>query len=292
MVARRRRRQSDPARKGKPAPEPRLLAAWQRAILWGMWMGILYLLWQNTSGEGFTFKEFVAMGVGVGVTVWLCRHPAGRPKVYIEEAGEMRGTFESRVNWAMVIFSAHITLLGVGVAGKIVYDLSYGLTTVGGIFEDFAMFFIESVKIALSGGTSGDVTHTKLYTLIIALPVGPLMLYFFLLPWKNAGLPFRVYSGNVVEVRDHGVWKPLDELRHPTVKADAFNIEFSGSDEGVTPVKLPQCRVFSVDLGTRVDARVIAEFFRKRLEHQGYVIEDAGLPDKRAAWVAHAPATG
>ncbi len=249
----------------------RLLATWQRSVLWGMWLGILCLLWRNTSGSGFTFMEFIALAGGTALTVWMCRHPMGGLKEHVEEPSQMRGCFESRVNWAMVIFSAHIFLLGVGVAGKMIYDLRHGLTTIGGIFEDFGMFFIESMKIALSGGTSGDVTHTRLYTLIIALPVGAFLLWYNLHPWLHRGLRFRVGPSGMVEVNKGDLWLPLNPAEYHEVAADTFNIVFKSS-EGVEALVLPQGRVFSVDKGTRVKARVAAAFFREWLASRGFDI--------------------
>jgi len=258
-----------------------------------MWLSVLALLWQNTSGEGFTFVEFLAMAVGTGVTVWMCKHPMGKPKVYIDEPAQMRGRFESRTNWALVILAAHITLLGVGVAGKIVYDLNHGLTTVGGIFEDFAMFFIESLKIALSGGAEGDVTHTKLYTLIVALPIGPFMLMIVLMPWTHRGVPFRVEPGDVLEARRDGKWQILNEHEFPQVVANAINIDFytDASDEKPT-ASLPLSRVYSCELGTRVKGQVIAEYFRLRLEKLGYTVKPRdGARSMLENWVAMRDAT-
>jgi hypothetical protein len=278
----------------KPDEQPKLLAIWQRFFLWAMWLAILALLWRNTSGEGFTFLEFLAMAAGTGITVWMCKHPTGRPKVYIVEAAEMRGRFESRTNWALVILAAHITLLGIAVAGKIVYDLSHGLTTVGGIFEDIAMFFLESLKITLSRGTAGDVTNTKLYTLIVALPIGPLMLMVVLVPWTHRGVPFRVEPGDLVEVRRDGKWQMLNVRDFPRVVANALNISFYADDESEEPVlQLPLSRVYSAELGTRVKAPVIAGYFRLRLEKEGYSVKPReGRPTTHESWVAQRPASG
>jgi hypothetical protein len=272
---------------------PKLLATWQRSFLWGMWLGVLALLWQNTSGEGFTFVEFLAMAAATGITVWICKHPMGRPKVYIDTPAEMRGRFESRTNWALVILAAHITLLGIGVAGKIVYDLNHGLTTVGGIFEDIAMFFLECLKIALSGGAEGDVTHTKLYTLIIALPIGPFMLMLVLVPWTYRGVPFRVEPGDILEVRRDGKWQILNEHEFPHVVANAINIDFYANANDVKPaLSLPLSRVYSCELGTRVKARVIAEYFRLRLERLGYSVKAReGRSSTAENWVAQRAAT-
>jgi hypothetical protein len=253
-----------------------------------MWLAILVLLWQNTSGEGFTFIEFLAMAAGTGITVWICKHPMGKPTVYIEEASQMLGRFESRTNWALVILAAHITLLGIGVTGKIVYDLSHRLTTVGGIFEDIAMFFLESLKILLSSGTSGDVTHTKLYTLIVALPIGPIMLMVVLVPWMHRGLPFRVEPRDMLEVRCDGKWQLLNEREFPHVVANALNINFyaDAADDAPT-LSLPLSRVYSCELGTRVKAAVIAEYFRLRLEQLGYSVKPReGRSSMVENWVA------
>lgn len=267
---------------------PKLLATWQRSFLWAMWLAVLALLWQNTSGEGFTLVEFLAMAAATGTTVWICKHPMGRPKVYIENPADMRGHFESRTNWALVILAAHITLLGIGVAGKIVCDLNHGLTTVGGIFEDIAMFFIESLKIALSGGASGDVTHTKLYTLIIALPIGPFMLMMVLVPWTYRGVPFRIEPGDILEVRRDGKWQILDEHEFSQVVADAITIDFYADAGDKTPaLSLPLSRVYSCELRTRVKARVIAGYFRLRLEKRGYALKPReGRSSMAESWVA------
>jgi hypothetical protein len=272
---------------------PKLLATWQRSFLWAMWLAVLALLWQNTSGEGFTFVEFVAMVAATGITVWICKHPMGRPRVYIEEAAQMRGRFESRTNWALVILAAHLTLLGIAVAGKIVYDLNHGLTTVGGIFEDIAMFFLEWLKIILSGGTSGDVTHTKLYTLIIALPIGPFMLMMVLVPWTYRGVPFRVEPGDILEVRRDGKWQILSEHEFRKAVADAITIDFYADAADKTPaLSLPLSRVYSCELGTRVKARVIAGYFRLRLEKSGYAVKPReGRSSTAESWVAQRDAS-
>lgn len=253
-----------------------------------MWLAILVLLWQNTSGEGFTFKEFLAMAAGVGITVWNCKHPVGRPKIYITAAEEMRGRFESRTNWGLVILAAHITLLGIAVAGKIVYDLTHGLISVGGIFEDIAMFFLEWLKILLSAGTAGDVTSTRLYALIVALPIGPLMLFFVLVPWIFRGIPFRVEPGDFVEVRRDGKWQLLNEHEFSAVVADAINIGFYENESDAAPtVNLPMSRVYSSELGTRVKGSVIAEYFRLRLEKAGYSVQPRkGTASMRESWTA------
>lgn len=279
--------------KDASASVPKILASWQRALLWGTWAGVVAVLWQNTHNTAMGFREFCALAAGIAITVWTCKHPKGIKKVIIEVPSEMRGRFESRTNWPVVLLAAFCSLVGLSMCIILTRDSRNGLTSFGGVLEDFAMVFVISLEIALSGGTSGDVTDTKLYILIFMLPIGLLWVFLALVPWMFRGMPFRVEPGGLVEVRRDGRWQLLHAEEFPVVVADGINVEFRESRNGAAVIRLPQGRVYCAELGTPVKETVIATFFKEWLEKRGFTIEpwEPGASMHRK-WVARRTGSG
>jgi hypothetical protein len=265
---------------------PQRLADWQRSSLWMVWLAVLALLIAGTDKESLSLAEFGAIVAGIAITVWNCRNPRGGPKKLIEESSEVRGEFVSRANWALVLVGAGLTLGGLAGGMKIIHDVSHGLTTIGGVFEDMALFVLEWIKERLSGGTEGDVTHTKMYTLILLLPIGLLMLLFLSPPLFFRGMRFRVEDDGTIQFRDCGVWKPLGLEDYSEAAAGAFTIEFKRAGEATAAVVLPQARVFSAERGTRVEGKVLAAFFRERLEASGFAVESKDSKETPSHWRA------
>ncbi|HSI65721.1 MAG TPA: hypothetical protein VLE43_21525, partial [Candidatus Saccharimonadia bacterium] len=116
----------------------------------------------------------------------------------------------------------------------------------------------------------------------------PFMLMIVLVPWTHRGVPFRVEPGDVLEVRRDGRWQILNVHEFPLVVANALNIGFYANADDDKPVlQLPLSRVYSCELGTRVKAPVIAEYFRLRLEKAGYAVKPRqGRPTMHENWVA------
>lgn len=251
---------------------PRLLAGWQRAMIWILWLVFFGLCIASSDRGKFSFREFLTLAAAVAVTFWCLNNPLGIDRVEITSPASMRGEFRSRTNWELVLLGAALLLVGVAATCKILHDLRYGLTTVVGVFADFALFFLEMFLEQVTRGTEGDVTESKLYILIVFLPIGLLVLWYNLLPLIYRGRPFAVSADGQLSVWLGGSWQPLRLADYRRISADGVTIQFSEPTRGKPVLTLPQERVFSRTLGTRVNARVLADFFRQRLENAGFQV--------------------
>ncbi len=250
--------------------QTRLLAAWQRGLIWVVWLGFFALCISNSDRGELSSREFVALLVAGALTIWCVINPLGIDKVQITDPNALRGEFRSRTNWALVLLGAAMSLVGIAAVFKIGHDLFYGFTTVIGIFEDFGLFFLELFLERISRGTDGDVTKSRLYILMVLLPVGLLLLWFNLLPWMFRGAAFRISDDGQMSFWLGGQWQPLRPAHYRRVTADGISIEFTDPINAQARVTLPQGRVFSMTLGTRVSDVVLADFFRRRLEKAGF----------------------
>src|SRR5262245_21524352 len=95
---------------------PRLLTAWQRALVWASWLLWVWMMWRNSANVSMGGAEWLSLLAAVAVTVICKRRPLGPAAVFIEKPEEMRGEFESRTNWALVLIGAAILLGGVASA--------------------------------------------------------------------------------------------------------------------------------------------------------------------------------
>jgi hypothetical protein len=265
---------------------PQRLADWQRRSLWIVWLAVLALLIAGTDTGSLSFAEFAAIVAAIAITVWNCRNPRGGPKKFIDQPADLRGEFESRTNWPLVFLALGVTLGGLAGGMKIIHDVSSGLTTIGGVFEDMAMFFLEWFKERLSSGVHGDVTTTKMYTLVLILPIGLLMLLVLSPPFLFRGTRFRIDDNGSIHFHHRGEWNPLHLEDYVEATADAFTIEFKRAGDPTPSVIFPQARVFSVQRGTRVEGKVLAAFFRERLEADGYTLEPSDPTETPSHWRA------
>lgn len=274
------------ARKPPGMNGPRLLAGWQRVLLWAVWLGFLIIVWNNSKYGALGWTEAGVLVAAIAFTVWCCRYRYGKPKVVIREPARMIGEFASRPSWPWLVLSAFVTLAGLAMTIKVTRDLHYGLTTISGVFVDFVDFFYEWWVELASRGRHGDVTHTRLYILVFLLPIGLCMLWYNLLPMIYRGRAFRIRGNNSVEVNHLGDWVPLNVRDSVTVAADGFAITFKDA-RGSATVTLPQWRVYSRDYDTPVAQHVIAAFFRQQLEANGFRVETREPGRKlETAWVA------
>lgn len=272
-MARQSSKKSRRAARREDERAPQRLADWQRWLLWIVWLAVLALLIAGTDTGSMSLAEFAAIVGGIAITVWNCRNPRGGPKKFIQKPEDLRGEFESRTNWALVLVGIGITLGGLAGGMKIIQDVSSGLTTIGGVFEDMALFFLEWIKELITKGVEGDVTHTKMYTLVLLLPIGLLMLLFLAPPFLFRGVRFRIDDDGSIHFLHRGEWSLLNPDHYAEAVADAITIEFKRAGEPTSAVVLPQARVFSLQRGTRVEGKVLAAFFRERLESLGYTLD-------------------
>src|SRR5262245_30915188 len=112
-----------------------------------------------------------------------------------------------------------------------------------------------------------------MYALMILLPIGLLMLWFNLLPVLWRGQAFRIEADGSLRVWRAGVWVAVNPKDYAIATADGITIEFRDGDNGLPPVVLPQRRVYSGDLGTRVAARVLGAAMRQRVSAAGMTVE-------------------
>jgi hypothetical protein len=263
---------------------PRLLAGWQRVLLWAVWLGVVAVLWAHTDDGSLRWTEVGVLAAAVAVTVLISRHAAGGPKVVVKDPAQLAGPFASRPSWPWILGSAGVTLGGLAGAVRIGHDLATGFATVGDVVSDIGVFILEWFKERASSGLAGDVTHTRMYALVALLPIGLLMLWYNLLPVLWRGQRFRVEPDGSLRVRQSAAWATVNPRDYATVVADGVTIEFRDGDRGLPAVVLPQRRVYSGDLGTRVEAHVLGSAVRRRVEAAGLRVEapTAG----HTAWVA------
>lgn len=258
--------------RGRENPK-RILAGWQKAVLWAAWLGVIALIIKNTDSDSLGGPEFLAIIVATAITVFTCKNPKGPANIVIRKSDEVRGVFESRTNWPMVLLAGALTLFGLAMTVKLSQDLSSGRATWKDVLDDIAHFFIEEIIQRISGGTSGDVTNTKLYIMAILLPIGLLMIWFTLSPFLHRGRRYRVEEDGGIKVQDGSGWNPLELIEYKSVEADGVDVSFFKDDQKSPTVTLPIGRVYSRDLGTRVETKVLVKFFRDQLEACGFAVE-------------------
>jgi hypothetical protein len=268
------------------ASAPRVLAGWQRALLWAVWLGFVVVLWNNSQYGALGWTEAGVLAGAIAITVWCSWHRFGKPRIIIREPAQMVGEFASRVSWPWLLFSVFVMLGGVAMTIKVTRDLHYGFTTISGVVVDIIDFFYEWWLEIASRGRHGDVTHTRLYILIVLLPIGLGMLWYNLLPILYRGRAFRVEERGSLQFNRRGDWVATNVRDFASASADGFTITFKdASDKSL--LTLPQWRVYSREHDTPVAQHVIAAFFRKHLESNSFHVETRESGRKlETAWIA------
>jgi hypothetical protein len=280
------RKQHAKSERPPAATGPRLLAGWQRALLWAVWLGFVVVLWNNSQYGAFGWTEAGVLAGAIAITVWCSWNRFGKPKVIIREPAQMVGEFASRPSLPWLLFSGFVMLGGIAMTIKVTRDLHYGYTTISGVFMDVVDFLYEWWLEAASRGRHGDVTHTRLYILSVLLPIGLCMLWYNLLPILYRGRAFRVGERGLLQVNRGGNWEPINMRDFASVTANGFRVAFKDASDK-TLLKLPQWRVFSREHDTPVAQHVIAAFFRKQMESNGFHVETREPGQKLEwAWVA------
>lgn len=264
---------------GPKVTAERRLTGWQRGLRWAAWLTFLGLAVLNSQQTSFGALEFLALAVAVGVSIWCMAKPLGGPKVTLTHPGHLRGEFESRTSWGLVLFGVVLTVGGVAAGGAIVYDVATGRASVPDVLRDMAVFaegwFVE---IFTRGAVDAELENTHAYALVFLLIAGVPLLLINLGPFVNRGTRWRVEAdGSVSILADGGGWQPLTEFSYQRVSADGSVIEFTPGPGG-TPLVLPQRRVFSVEHDARLPAALSAEFFRARLASCGFHLTHADAP--------------
>lgn len=266
---------------------PHLLAPWQRALLWLVWLGAFVVVWLNTDRDSLGLKEVAALAAAIGVTVWVKWHPAGGPAVEITDPNDLRGEFVSRPSWAWLLVGVWLCLGGIAFGVRLVRDLSSGLATPYDVLVDVVRFFTEWITERLSGGVHGDVTNTRLYVMVVLLPMG-LMILLFQLPallWR--GRRFRVDDDGSLHAFVGGTWEPLRVKAYGRIVGDGITIDFREEASGRPDVSLPQMRVYSALRGTRVSPRVLAGLIRQKAAAAGMEVAPSLVKgETRAAFTA------
>jgi hypothetical protein len=265
-----------------------LLAGCQRTFLWVIWLGVVAVLWAHSDDGSLGCTEACVLLAAIASTIGICRNPSGPEKIVFKEPEQLTGGFVSRPSWPWILVSAGITSGGIAFCVRLGHDLYYGFATLSDVFNDIALLFLEWLIERLSNGTSGDVTNTRLYVMVILLPIGLSMLFLNLTPLLDRGQPFRIEAHKVVRVRKGNTWVLLNLDDYQVVSSGGDCIRFHTKDQTTTEVKLPYGRVYSVERRTRVNPLVLTNFFRQLLEAKGFQIEK-GLPlfeNEKLVWSA------
>lgn len=245
-----------------------MLAPWQRLLLWVAWLGVVALIFANSDRGSFTWKEAGAIAAAIALTVFLNTHPSGRVRMdWDSDAAKLHGEFFISPNWAMILLSAFVLLGGIAMCFKIANDRPTFSEFMADIVEFFRQWMIEK----LTGGRRGDVTHSRLYILIVLIPIGGLMLWYNLRSyfWKSVNA-FRIEEhGRLISVRRGDAWEPIDLSTYQTVSANGSTIVFKGASGELI---LPQDRVWGRALEQLVPDKVIGKFFEEQLKQHGFVV--------------------
>lgn len=251
-------------------------AGWQRALRWAAWLSFLGLAIANSQQASFGAVEFLALAVAIGVSVWCMAKPLGGPKITLTEIAHVRGEFESRTSWGLVLLGISLTVGGIGACGAIVYDLGTGRASVADVVKDIAIFaegwFVE---IFTKGAVDAELENTHAYALVVLLLPGVLLVWINTGPFVNRGVPFRVEPDGSVSVRADAGWTALLEYQFQQVRADGATVTFVPPG-GAPPLVLPQQRVFSVVHDARLSSRLSADFFTARLSTRGFTVTASG----------------
>jgi len=267
------------------------MTAWQRALVWGSWLLWVWCMWRNSANTSMGGAEWLSLLGAIAVTIVCKQRPLGVPAVFIEKPEEVRGEFESRTNWALVLIGAAILLGGIASAVRIVTHLATGFATVKDIFNDIGVFIVEWWKERLSGGTyDGELEKTQAYIFVLMLIPGFFMVLINLGPFFLHRARFVAGEHGELTVKRGRVETMVRPGQYAVVAADSSSIEFKDSEAEPAAVEVPTGRVFSVAKGTRVEPKVIVAWLRGELEKQGYAIErrtPQGMAE--TSWIARRP---
>jgi hypothetical protein len=125
-----------PGQAGPEETAERRLTGWQRGLRWIAWLAFLGLAIANSQKTAFSGFEWLALAAAIGIGIWCLAKPLGPPKYELTEPKHVRGEFESRTSWGLVLFGAILTVGGVAATGAMIYDLSTGRATFAGMVQD------------------------------------------------------------------------------------------------------------------------------------------------------------
>lgn len=252
----------------------RRLAGWQRALRWISWLTFLGVAIANSDRPSFGGLEFLTLAVAIGVSIWCMAKPLGGPKVDIEKPSQVRGPFESRTSWGLVLLGAILTVGGIGATGAIIYDVSTGRATIREVFSDMGDFVAGWTAEMVTGWSyDAHLEDTHAYALFALTFPGLILLWFNLVPFVKRGSEFRVEPDTSITVKGPRGWFQLLEYEYSTITADGTTIRFTPSAQGPPAIVLPQARVFSQETDARLRGEVSAAFFQERLERRGFTVE-------------------
>ena len=174
---------------------------------------------------------------------------------------------------------------------KLAVDLQQGFTTIGGALVDVVETLRQWAREVMSSGRFGDVTRTRLYILVGLVPLGLVMLWYHLLPWRLRGLRFRLEEGGASICRG-AEWVTLDERDYSEIRATGFAIEFKKDANAPPDVVLPQWRVYSRALDAPALDHLLAKYFRVRLEKLGFALTSEDGARLQRQWVARRAGQG
>jgi hypothetical protein len=93
-------------------PDQRRITWWQRALRWIAWLTFLGLAIYNSHSVYFSAREWLALIIAIGISIWCMAKPLGCPKYELREPTHLLGAFVSRTSWGLVLFGAILTLGG------------------------------------------------------------------------------------------------------------------------------------------------------------------------------------
>lgn len=252
----------------------RRLAGWQRALRWVAWLTFLGVAIAHSDRPSFGGLEFLTLAVAIGVSIWCMAKPLGGPKVDIEKPSEVRGPFESRTSWGLVLLGAILAVGGIAATGAIIYDVATGRATVRGVLSDMGNFVVGWTAEMVTGWSyDAHLEDTHAYALFALILPGLILLWFNLVPFIKRGSPFRIDPDTSITVKGPRGWFQILEYEYSTITADGKTIRFTPSAQGNPAIVLPQSRVFSQETDARLRSEVSAAFFQERLERRGFTVQ-------------------
>ncbi|CAM2763026.1 hypothetical protein BST27_00480 [Mycobacterium intermedium] len=252
----------------------RRLAGWQRALRWGAWLTFLGVAIAHSDRPSFGGLEFLTLAVAIGVTIWCVAKPLGGPKVDIEKPSEVRGPFESRTSWGLVLLGAILTVGGIGATGAIIYDVSTGRATIREVLSDMGNFVVGWTAELVTGWSyDAHLEDTHAYALFALIFPGLILVWYNLVPFVKRGSAFRIDPDTSITVKGPRGWFQILEYEYSAITADGTTIRFTPSVQGNPAIVLPQARVFSQETDARLRSEVSAAFFQERLERRCFTVQ-------------------
>jgi hypothetical protein len=256
--------------KNKPVGEQKF-ARWQKEIVRILWISFFVAAAFNTHRESFGPLEWLLLVSAGAFNIWCMSNPLGGPKIILDEPGKLKGEFARRPNWYLMVLGFVLFMGGLAGLVRMIDDLRRGYADIGFVLNDIAVFTIEYTKAVL-GFLDYDMTSTRMYALMVLLPIGALLLFFNAVPLLSSTTRFQVEGGRV-RYRYKGAWHPLEPLNYRKAYADGTNIVFTEPVTAASPtIQLPQERVFSQVHDTRVKDTVLARYFLELVKEAGFTV--------------------